>query len=319
MSSTQFISFKEIVRGRDCNVRVTPEGLVYAVDLSMVMSGKSRDDAGKTLRNLSDEVFSSEKFTEKNTGGSGNNKTKLLTMEHAIELVMVLPGKVAKETRVQFANIIQRYMAGKESLVDEIRVNAASNSPLAQLARTNDLAPEDDESRRKRIKREDLELINLEQEIQEKRIKNLNSFMELMSRINPSWMQTDARFRLQTEDMVKNILTPPGSVSLAITNHGETQSQPLSLSISQLAQELGCKRLSHADSCRAGALAAKRYRAMHDNADPPKHRQWVEGAERQVNSYTEADREMLTGVLVDLGLLPGSSSSSSSVASSHDD
>lgn len=232
---------------------------------------------------------------------------------------MVLPGKVAKETRVQFANIIQRYMAGKESLVDEIRVNAASNSPLAQLARTNDLAPEDDESRRKRIKREDLELINLEQEIQEKRIKNLNSFMELMSRINPSWMQTDARFRLQTEDMVKNILTPPGSVSLAITNHGETQSQPLSLSISQLAQELGCKRLSHADSCRAGALAAKRYRAMHDNADPPKHRQWVEGAERQVNSYTEADREMLTGVLVDLGLLPGSSSSSSSVASSHDD
>lgn len=217
---------------------------------------------------------------------------------------MVLPGKLAKEIRSQFASIIEKHIKiheGNESGGHYIHLKPVS---------------EDDEFRRKRIKREDLELINLEQEIQEKRIKNLNSFMELMNRINPSWMQTDARFRLQTEDMVKNILTPPGSVPLTITNGGAPPPQ-LSLSISQLAQELGCKRLSHADSCRAGALAAKRYRAAHDNTDPPKHRQWVEGAERQVNSYTEADREMLTGVLADLGLLPDSSASS--VTSSHDD
>ena len=39
----------------------------------------------------------------------------ILTFEHAIELVMVLPGKIAKalqETRAQFADIIRPYMAG---------------------------------------------------------------------------------------------------------------------------------------------------------------------------------------------------------------
>jgi hypothetical protein len=56
-----------------------------------------------------------------------------------------------------------------------------------------------------------------------------------------------------------------------------------------------------------GALAAKRYRDIHE-VDPPKHPQWVDGVERKVNSYTEADRGMLVGVLRDLGLVPASSS-----------
>lgn len=53
-------------------------------------------------------------------------------------------------------------------------------------------------------------------------------------------------------------------------------------------------------------LAAKRYRALHGNADPPTHRQWVDGAERLVKSYTEADRVMLTQVFYELGLVRSS-------------
>jgi hypothetical protein len=67
--------------------------------------------------------------------------------------------------------------------------------------------------------------------------------------------------------------------------------------------------LKHGDSCRVGALAAKRYREIHD-ADPPKHPQWVDGVERKVNSYTEADLGMLVSVLHDLGLALGSAASS---------
>lgn len=275
-----------------------------------------RNQAGLALRRVIDKNLLSINLVERNTGGQGNSKTRLVNLQDALQLVMILPGEMAKAVRVQFSDILKKFFKGDESIVGQVRANAVSGSAISQLARAGDSGSEqveDNETRRKRIKREDLELVNLEQEIQERRIKNLNGFMELMTRINPTWMQTDTRFRLQTEDMVKNILTPPGSATLSITN-GES-SQPLSLSISQLAQELGCKRLSHADSCRAGALAAKRYRATHDKAEPPKHRQWVEGAERLVNSYTEADREMLVGVLADLGLLPDSSS----VASSHDD
>ena len=306
MACSKLFSFAEVVQGRDASVRVTDDGLLYAVDLVMVMSGKDRNNAGRDLRDLSDAVFQSTNFVERQLSNHGGHKTKLVSFENAIELIMVLPGKVAKETRKTFASIIQRYLAGDRSLITEIKTNADSNAPIAHMARAS-LAeannPEDPEARRKRIKREDLELVKLEREVQEKHIKNMQSFMDLMNTIRPDWMQTDARFRLQTEDMIKNIYAPPASLP-AITNEPAMVIQPASLSISQLVQELGGKVLKHADACRAGALAAKRYRALHDDADPPKHRQWVDGAERVVNSYTEADRELLTGVLVDMGLIP---------------
>lgn len=318
MACSKFFSFSEIVKGRDSSVRVTDDGLLYAVDLTMVMTGLARDQAGLALRRSS-EKFQSIKMIERQLSSHGGHRTKLVSFDDAIELVMVLPGKVAKETRCGFRDIIKRYLAGDMSLISEINANASSSSPIAQLARASlpEPGPEDPEARRKRIKREDLELIKLEHEIeemrastQEKRIKNFHAGMALMTQIRPDWMQTDARFRLQTEDMVKNIVTQTSGPILTLTN-GEPEpiATPVSLSISQLVQELGGRPLKHADACRAGALAAKRFRAQHE-MDPPKHRQWVDGAERIVNSYTEYDRELLTAVLSDLCLIPTGSESS---------
>jgi hypothetical protein len=45
------ISFAEIVKGRDANVRVTRDRLLYAVDLAMVGTGKSRNYAGQVISN----------------------------------------------------------------------------------------------------------------------------------------------------------------------------------------------------------------------------------------------------------------------------
>ena len=42
-------SFAEIVRDRDAAVRITDDGYFYAVDLSMVMTGKDRDHAGQVF------------------------------------------------------------------------------------------------------------------------------------------------------------------------------------------------------------------------------------------------------------------------------
>jgi hypothetical protein len=127
-------SFAEIVHGRDSSVRVTDDGLLYAVDLVMVITGKDRDHAGQALRDISDKHFSPGNFSERNTGGSGNSKTKLVNFHDAIQLVMVLPGKIAKETRAQFADIIKRYIGGDQTLITEINANASSTSPIAQLA-----------------------------------------------------------------------------------------------------------------------------------------------------------------------------------------
>lgn len=309
MSSIGFkvstISFAEIIHGRDSSVRVTDDGLIYAVDLVMVVTELERKHAGQALRRVMERNLLGFNLKHRNTGGQGNSKTELINLKDAIQLIMVLPGEMAKTIRAQIGDVMTKFFAGDESLVDQIRANSESNSAIAQLARASlpDKDREDPDSRHKRIKREELELARLEQEIQEKRIHNMSSFMTLMTQIRPDWMQTDARFRLQTEDMVKNIITTaPGSAQLALTNSSE-QGKSASLSISQLAQELGCKALSHGDACSVGRMAAKRYKASH-GAEPPKHRQWVDGAERVVNSYTEADRALLVTVLTDLGLVP---------------
>ena len=248
--------------------------------------------------------------------------TKLLNFKDAAEFIMVLPGEFAKGIRKQFADIITRYAAGDKSLHAEVDANAASGSPIAQMARAAVGIEEDAETKRKRVRREDLELVKMEEEIQQmrsstqdKRIKNLQNGMSLLASISPNWHQTDTRFRLQTEDMIKNIIAMP-SGSNALTNGEPAPARPASLSISQLAQELKLRPLKHGDNCRIGALAAKRYRGIHNN-DPPKHKQWVDGVERSVCSYTEDDRRMLMGVLEALGYLPAGSSSSS-VASDGD-
>ena len=307
---SEIISFAALTRGIHSSVRVTADALIYAVDLAMVVTGLDRDAAGLALRRILNKKTVTFNVTERNTGGLGNYKTKLVNFKDALQLIMVLGGDIAKETRAQFAEILTDYFGGKESLVDKIRANAASDSPIAQMARACD--PEDEQARSKRIKREDLEikreemdikreeieLVKLEQEVQIMRMQGAQLFMDTMNRINPTWMKTDTRFRLSTEDMVKNIITTPSTqlCQLSLTN-GDSKT----LSIGQLAQELGYKRPSHSDSIRAGAIAAKRYRETHDNAEPAKHRQWVDGCERVVNSYTEADRDMLTEVLTGLG------------------
>lgn len=135
MHEMRFISFGEVVKDRDAYVPVTEDGLLYAVSLVMVMTGKNRDDAGKVLRRLTEDVFDADKYTERQSD-KGGRPTKLLTLQNAIELVMVLPGKIAKDARKQFADIITRYKAGDQSIIVETNCNAISNDQIAELSRS---------------------------------------------------------------------------------------------------------------------------------------------------------------------------------------
>ena len=154
---------------------------------------------------------------------------------------------------------------------------------------------------------EDLEFEKMQQDVQEKRIQNFTNFMGLMTSINPNWMQSEVRFRLQTEDMIKNIISPTPILAIAndpavpaITN-GPIPNTTASISVSQIAQELG-KRLNHGQLIRAGGVVARKYRELY-GADPAKHSQWVDGAERKVNSYTERDRGLVVEALRELEIV----------------
>ncbi len=43
------ISFAEIARGRESSVRTTYDGMIYAVDLTIVLTGLERNQAGLAL------------------------------------------------------------------------------------------------------------------------------------------------------------------------------------------------------------------------------------------------------------------------------
>jgi hypothetical protein len=130
----KFLSFAEIVQDRDSLVKITEDGMLFAVDLVMVMTGKDRNMAADVLRRIPCELFETKKIVERQSI-RGGHPTKLVSFSDAIELVMALPGKKAKKVRIQFADVIRRYLAGDQTIISEINSNAKSTSPVAQLAR----------------------------------------------------------------------------------------------------------------------------------------------------------------------------------------
>jgi hypothetical protein len=129
-------------------------------------------------------------------------------------------------------------------------------------------------------------------ELQEKNLQVVQTFSGLMTSLNPDW-KNDARLRLQIEDSMKTAMF--GGQQALITN-GESPATSRSISVSQVAQELGV-RLNHSDSITIGRALASEYRKEHSEP-PSKHRQWVDGAEREVNSYTERDRHLVERVIL---------------------
>jgi hypothetical protein len=309
-------SFSEIVQGRDAGVRVTPDGLLYAVDLTMVVTGSNRDDSGKALRRLSDENFSSDKLTERNTGGSGNSRTKLVTFQNAIELIMVLPGKIAKETRTKFANIITRYLAGDDSLVTEIEANAQSTNPIPQMARASLVAeavPLADDELYLPYKRKlaELEVAKRETEVQATKIANRAAELANLGIEREHLMACTSGYRELCEDTVMDerarlilkdnflnmamLQAPARGSGQGLLGGGGALNPNKPISLSLVVGELGLKIPSN-ELISIGAELKKRYVEKHGK-EPGKHEQLCGGRMTRVNSYMESDRPLLEEVL----------------------
>ena len=127
-----------------------------------------------------------------------------MSFQHAIELIMVLPGRLAKETRAQFAIIIKRYMAGDPSLVGEINGNAESNEAINELARAGMpqvKAQVDDDNTRKR---KALELETMELDLFDRKLKMQTHCMEVYSTICSS-TQLDDQTRMHFKDTIVSL------------------------------------------------------------------------------------------------------------------
>lgn len=82
----------------------------------MAVTAKNCNHSNALLRGLESSLFNKDRFLTR----SGR---RYATLEDAIELIMVLPGKTAKNIRKQFKDIIVRYIDGNMSMCGEIEEN----------------------------------------------------------------------------------------------------------------------------------------------------------------------------------------------------
>jgi len=240
--------------------------------------------------------------------GKGNGHTKLISFNDATQLVMVLPGKLAKEVRKQFADVIHRYFAGDATLVPEIEANAQSAEPVAQLARETvaEVQPqpailsEEELARKRRLEDMQIEEMTLRNqrlraEVNQMQMANVKSFegvMEVMKGFEPTWQQTmnirKIGFGL-VEDMV-HPLAPKISVA--------TPTEPTGiLRISTVVGSLGYGYISGQSLQAIGAKLKQLYVDKHGK-EPLKESHAYNGGHGPVNVYTHADRELIVEAIV---------------------
>jgi len=107
-------------------MRVTPgtPKMVSVFDLITGMTGVQNPRAA--YQNIMDEVVC-ETY---NFPGSGQRPTPVCDVKGAVRIMLLLPGRAAAHFRESTAHLLIRYLGGDESLVDEIRANAATQQTL---------------------------------------------------------------------------------------------------------------------------------------------------------------------------------------------
>jgi hypothetical protein len=119
-------------------MRMTPgdDPRVSIMDFVMAVTGKNNNDAGEVIRNVqkADQVFflNCKKYQ---FSGARQKEQFVLCLSECVELLMMLPGKKAKEFRKDSAGLLTRLFAGDPTLHDVIEKNGLSDGAVNRLAR----------------------------------------------------------------------------------------------------------------------------------------------------------------------------------------
>jgi len=130
-------------------------------------------------------------------------------------------------------------------------------------------------------------------------------FTDAMSFLDANW-RDDRRVVLQTQDCLKNALFGNSAILCAKQTPGAAGGAQavavavppparVPISISQVATEMRV-RLSPGQAVAIGKLVSKSYQSTYGSV-PSKHNQYVDGAVRSVNSYTEEHRGLIMAAI----------------------
>ena len=271
-------------------------------DLIMHLCRKDKNQASEIWRRMpqyeKDELKAAcfnHKFP-----GRGQSEQPVITFPGAVKLIMLLPGENAKKHRSTMAKILVRYCAGDSLLIKEIEANAASDEPVAQMARAS-LAADNHNLNRKRdfeqleyeervaaLERTRAETEKMKVETGRTKADTNTQQLELYASLCGPNFQIDERARLLFKDMVMNLLTKP-QITMG-------EDAPIGfITISTVASEMGYK-LDTPQLMKVGLAVREAYRVKYNEA-PQKHEQFVNGAVRKVNTYQTRDRPLIEEIL----------------------
>jgi hypothetical protein len=117
----QQLTFDGIFKGRESEIRITPDKMISVFDFIKVVGGQinPRKTWADILKNHKEEVVTfcyNLQFP-----GSGQSKTPVVNVQGMVKLLFWLPGEMAKQFRSKSAETMIRYLGGDLTLIDEIK------------------------------------------------------------------------------------------------------------------------------------------------------------------------------------------------------
>lgn len=272
---------------------LTKKGSV--LDVVQLVMGCKQKDASHLFRRIYEE------FPEVHQGctdfkfpGQGQRLTPVAPLKTLIEIAWLCPGHNAKVFRQTGAVVLCRALGGDLSLVDEIRERrgeltvdeqeallAGTGVTIAQANRTALELAQVDKLR--------AEARALEIETECRRQEHALSIHRRLKELAAD--ETNEVHKLYFEDAAHNYITgvfPGTHAALPAPDHHDHRP----ISISMVASDMGV-RLRNGVDIQAGRIASLLYKQRHGTG-PPKHKQESKGGRViRVNTYTEADRDLL--------------------------
>ena len=268
---------------------LTKKGSVY--DVIQLVTGQT--NASQLFRRITERHPNIiPKCDDVKFPGYKQKPTKAAYLKDLIEIAWLCPGRNAEEFRANGAVTMCRALGGDLSLVEEIRARHQAITAEEQEALLAGTGVTTAEANARAV-------VPLNPEEQRAlKLQNDHKALEIFERMGEAskrlklWAEEeeDVRHRLFLEDTARNMFMRYASLVTGVESTAVETRLPLTLS--DVAAQLGYKKLNEYELSAIGKKAARLYRKKHGR-DPPKHAQYVGGAVRDVNSYTTDDRELV--------------------------
>jgi hypothetical protein len=313
-------------------MRMTPgsDPRVSIMDFVMAVTGKNNNDASEVIRNMqkADQVFylNCKKYQ---FPGARQKEQFVLCLSECVELLMMLPGKKAKEFRKDSAGLLTRLFAGDPTLHDVIEKNRLSDGVVNQLARAEvgntgavEMQSEEETQIAKKIRvavmMQELDGIEHKRSVAEMENQNMTISRTKTQMEHIAWLcaqctegapESQKRWIEESNRNYKiSVLnTAMGGGQLVIENSGPVYTddmQPVSIS-THIILPKGLKDTDYKIAKAVGKIASFMYRDSHDGKAPFQESVIINGLHRDVNKYCKKDLPLLEAAYVEWEMKTG--------------